>query len=138
VRRQGYRRPAPRPPGYARAVSDDVRAFLDERHPEQAELALWLREILLRAEPDLSERVYRGWDGIGFRHPDAGYVCAIYPQPDGVRLWFEHGAAMPDPESLLQGDGRGRYISVADTHGVPANTLARYVTEAIAQRLFRR
>jgi hypothetical protein len=23
-------------------------------------------------EPDLTERVYRGWDGIGFRHPDAG------------------------------------------------------------------
>jgi hypothetical protein len=119
-------------------VLDEVRAFLDERHPEQAALALWVREIVLRAEPDLTERVYRGWDGIGFRHPDAGYVCAIYPQPDGVRLWFEHGAALPDPESLLQGDGRGRYIPLADTRSVPAETLERYVTQAVAQRLFHR
>jgi hypothetical protein len=119
-------------------VLDEVRAFLHERHSEQAALALWVREIVLRAEPDLTEHVYRGWDGIGFRHPDAGYVCAIYPQADGVRLWFEHGAALPDPDALLCGDGRGRYIALSSVDTVPADTLARYVTEAVAQRLFRR
>jgi hypothetical protein len=126
--------------GYARPVTerdDDVRAFLVERHPEQAELALWLRAVVRGAEPDLSERVYRGWDGVGFRHPDAGYVCAIYPKPDGVRLWFEHGAALRDPERLLEGDGRGRFIALIDRAAVPAETLARYVTEAGAPRLLR-
>ena len=40
--------------------------FLAERYPEALELALWVREVMLAAEPDLSERVYNGWDGIGF------------------------------------------------------------------------
>jgi hypothetical protein len=118
--------------------ADDVRAFLAERHPDQAALALWLRAVVHEAEPDLTERVYRRWNGIGFRHPTGGYVCAIYPQADGVRLWFEHGSALPDPERVLEGDGRGRYIAVAATGSVSTATLARYVTEAVAERLFRR
>jgi hypothetical protein len=115
---------------------DEVRAFLAERHAEQAELALWLRDVIRNAEPDLTERVYRGWDGIGYRHPDAGYVCAIYPQADHVRLWLEYGAALPDPDTRLEGDGRGRYMAVADDRD-DADALGRYVTAAVAQRLFR-
>jgi hypothetical protein len=75
-----------------------TREFLAERHPEALELALWVRELLLAAEPDLSERVYQGWDGIGFRHPDAGYICAIYPRAADVRLLFGHGVRLDDPD----------------------------------------
>jgi hypothetical protein len=51
------------------------------------------------------------------------------------RLWFKHGAYLPDSDQLLQGGGRGRYIAIASANGVPAETLARYVTKATAQRL---
>jgi hypothetical protein len=61
-------------------VPKDVRDFLRDSHPGLAGLALWVREAVLAGEADLTERVYHGWDGIGFRHPDAGYVCAIYPR----------------------------------------------------------
>jgi hypothetical protein len=50
------------PGGWAPAVpeqADDVRAFLAERHPEQAALALWLRAVVREAEPDLTERIHR-------------------------------------------------------------------------------
>jgi hypothetical protein len=71
-------------------VPRDVRDFLRDSHPGLADLALWVREAVLAGEADLTERVYHGWDGIGFRHPDAGYVCAIYPreQEQEVRLLF--------------------------------------------------
>ena len=46
-------------------VPPATREFLAERHAAVLELALWVRELVLGAEPDLSERVYRGWDGIG-------------------------------------------------------------------------
>jgi hypothetical protein len=55
-----------------------------------------------------------------------------------VRLWFEHGAALADADGLLEGDGRGRFIAVAAPDTPPAATLARYVHDAVAQRLFRR
>jgi hypothetical protein len=116
-----------------------VREFLAERHPEALELALWVREVVLAAEPDLSERVYDGWDGIGFRHPDAGYVCAIYPRGAEVRLLFEHGVRLDDPGGLLDGEGtQTRHVAVRAADDRLAETLARLVRDAVAERLFRR
>jgi hypothetical protein len=61
--------------------------------------------------------VYPGWDGIGFRHPDAGCVCAIYPreQDQEVRLLFEHGVRLEDREGLLEGAGsQTRFLRVRE------------------------
>ena len=122
-------------------VPKDVHDFLTASHPGLAELALWVRGLVLAGEPDLTERVYPGWDGIGFRHPDAGYVCAIYPreQEREVRLVFEHGVRLDDPEGLLQGAGtQTRFIRVRERDDRLAAVLGRYVHAAVAQRLFRR
>jgi hypothetical protein len=119
-------------------MTSDVRAFLAERHPRMLDLSLWVRGVVLQAEPDLVERVYPGWDGIGFRHPDGGYVCAIYPQEDEVRLLFEHGRRLEDPERVLEGDGaRTRYVRVGEADPALAPVLGRLVTAAVAERLFR-
>jgi hypothetical protein len=95
------------------------------------------RDAVLAADPDLSERLYPGWRGVGYRHPEAGYICGIFPQPDGeVRLLFEHGAAMPDPERLLEGAGtQTRYLVVRA--GTEPGTIALLVQQAIAHRLLR-
>ena len=97
-----------------------------------------MRETIHAAEPDLTERVYRGWDGVGFRHPDGGYVCAIYPKGDHVRLLFEHGRRLEDPDGLLEGDGlQTRYVSIAEPDPRLAPAIARLLEAAIAERLVR-
>jgi hypothetical protein len=119
----------------------DVHDFLRASHPDLADLALWVRQAVLAGEPDLTERVYLGWAGIGFRHPDAGYVCAIYPreQEQEVRLLFEHGARLDDPEGLLEGAGsQTRFIPVQKRDDRLAAAIGRYVHDAVAERLFRR
>ena len=91
---------------------------------------------MLAADPDLTERLYPGWRGVGYRHPEAGYVCGIFPQPDGqLHLLFEHGATMPDPEGVLQGSGTQTRYLIVDR--VDEALVARYVQQAIAQRLLR-
>jgi len=122
-------------------ASKDVRNFLMDSHPSLAELALWVREAVLAGEPDLTERVYLGWDGIGFRHRDGGYVCAIYPreQEQEVRLLFEHGVRLDDPEGLLKGAGtQTRFIRVREQDELLGASIGRYVAAAVAERLFRR
>jgi hypothetical protein len=122
-------------------VPKDVYEFLVDSHPGLAELALWVREVVVAGEPDLTERVYRGWDGVGFRHPDGGYVCAIYPRErdQEVRLLFEHGARLDDPEGLLEGAGsQTRFIRVRERDQLLAAAIGRYVHAAVAERLFRR
>ena len=115
------------------------REFLAHRHPDELELALWARDLVLAAEPDLNERVHEGWDGIGFRHPDAGYLCAIYPRPGEVRLLFEHGSRLDDPAGLLEGEGtQTRHVVVRAPDEQLREPLAALVRDAVAERLFRR
>ena len=55
--------------------------------------------------PEAVERVYSGWHGIGYHHPEAGYVVGLFPQEGCVRVLFEHGVHLPDPAGVLEGDG---------------------------------
>lgn len=75
--------------------------------PEQvAATVLALRRVLLEGRPDLVEKVRSGWRSLNYHDPVAGFVCALFPQPDTVALVFEHGARLPDPYGVLTGDGR--------------------------------
>ena len=113
--------------------------FLTERHPAVAPLALRVRAVVRATDPDLEERVYLGWDGIGFRHPDGGYVCAIYPQADHVRLLFEHGTRLLDADGVLEGEGtRTRFLTIRDGDDHALRLAARFVHDAVAERLFGR
>lgn len=119
-------------------MPDEVDGFLDERHPEAANLARWARALVRDAEPDLVARVYPGWDGIGFRHPDAGLVCALYPRGAEVRLLFEHGHALQDPDGLMDGGGRQtRYVTLRAPDPGLATPLRHLVRAAVAERLAR-
>jgi hypothetical protein len=120
-------------------MEDPALDFLRELEPRTWELAAWTRERVREADPDLTERLYRGWRGIGFRHPEAGYVCAIYPRSEWVVLLFEHGASLPDPEGVLQGDGtQTRFLRIAAADAATASLIGRYVQQAVAQRLLDR
>jgi len=84
-------------------------------------------------QPDLAPRVRLGWGSINFRHPQAGFVCAVFPMPDHVSLVFEHGRQLSSP--LLQGTGRQvRFIRFEPGDPVPRDELAILLAEAIALR----
>jgi hypothetical protein len=120
------------------ATGAEVLAYFREGHPILAELAAQVRSAVLAADPDLTERVYQGWQGVGFRHPEAGYVCAIYPRGDRIVLLFEHGASLPDPEHALLGEGKQtRYLRIDDMSPETAARITAYVQQAIAERLLR-
>jgi hypothetical protein len=120
-------------------TADGVERYLREEHPATAELALWTRDRVRVAEPDFVERVYRGWQGIGFRHPEAGLVCAVYPRSEWVVLLFEHGASMADPDHVLEGDGsQTRFVRVREPSDGTAALIHRLVQQAVAERLLYR
>jgi hypothetical protein len=105
------------------STPEEAADYLRSYHPGHAELALWVRQVLLDAEPDLEQRVYRGWQAVGFHDPDAGYVCGLFPRPEGLLLTFEHGASLPDPDGALIGDGR--QVRSLPVHAADAGTEAR-------------
>lgn len=98
--------------------SDDDTALgrlLGDYPPDIGDLVQLVRRAIKNALPDASERVYIGWRGIGFHHPRAGYLCAIFPDFDEVRVGFEHGHRLHDPADRLDGSGRQvRYLRISE------------------------
>ena len=66
-------------------------------------LAARVRALVRRLAPSLTEAGYPGWRLIGLTAH--GYVGFIAPLPGEVRLGFEHGTSLPDPDGALEGTG---------------------------------
>lgn len=90
----------------APAPPDEVQQLLAGHPPAVARATLDLRDLLRTAYPELQERVRTGWHSINYRHPQAGFVCGLFPRDTGVTLVFERGTQLPDPDGLLRGTGR--------------------------------
>lgn len=100
--------------------------------PEVRALAEHARRFVRRAVPTATEVAYPGWRGIGYRDPQSGYFCGVFPRRDHVRLLFEHGAALRDPDGLLEGDGRQvRYVTVRRVSDLRRPALRRLVEAAL-------
>lgn len=76
--------------------------LLEPLLPELRELANQLRALLRELVPEIEEAGYAGWRLIGYRH--GRYMGFIAPLPSEIRLGFEHGATLPDPKGLLEGN----------------------------------
>ena len=86
-----------------------VDQLLAEHTDEVADLARRLIDHITAAAAWSEAKVYRGWHGVGFHHPDAGYVAGVFPRRDVVRVLFERGHLLGDVE-YLDGDGQTRHI----------------------------
>lgn len=105
--------------GKGRGTTASAEEFLTQYPPEVRALAQRLRALVRETVPTASEHVYQGWKALGYRDPQSGYFCGIFPQPDHVRLLFEHGAALPDPDGLLTGTTRQvRYVEVRNARDI--------------------
>ena len=106
-----------------------VRPFPEPVGQLTSKLAL----TLLNLRPDLEAKARLGWGSVNYRHPVAGFVCAIFPMENHVSLAFEHGRQLNSP--LLEGEGRQvRFIRFMPDMPIPEDELAILLAEAVALR----
>jgi DNA transformation protein and related proteins len=125
------------------ATSSGARAavppedILEGHSGEIRALAEKLRVLVRAAAPDATEAGYRGWKLIGYRSPH--YFCFIAPQSDHVRLGFEHGHRLADPDELLEPMGKQvRFVRLLPGKRIPSAALRRLVCAALTTRPERR
>jgi hypothetical protein len=95
-------------------------------------LAEQLRDLVKETVPTANEHVYQGWKALGYRDPQSGYFCGIFPQQDHVRLLFEHGAVLPDPDNVLVGTTRQvRHIEVRGPQDIRKAAIQRLLRAAL-------
>ena len=113
-------------------------AFLAGLPRDTQALAQRLRTIITSTLPDAAERVYPGWRGIGYRHPQTGSICAIFITADMVKLGFEHGASLTDPHGLLiagpSGGTQVRYVEIRRLRDIRISPIRALLRQAVATR----
>jgi hypothetical protein len=95
-----------------------------------------MRRSLRKRLPNAHEIVYeyRDWFVISFSPNEHGYegVLAIRGDANGVKLYFNQGKDLPDPEKLLQGSAQTRWINMEGASTLARPEVARLIDEAIA------
>src|SRR5262249_16011934 len=99
-----------------------------------------MRRWLLKRLPTAHEVVYEYRDCfvISYSPNERGYEGAlvIRGSADGVRLYFNRGQELPDPEKLLKGSGgQTRWILLESASTVARPEVTRLIDEAIARNL---
>jgi len=121
-----------------RSAESELRGLVSKFASADQRLVGTTRRWLQKRLPAAHEVVYEYRDCflISYSPSERGYegVFAVRGSADGVRLYFNQGKGLPDPEKLLQGSANlVRWIPVkaASTLALPA--VGSLVTEALAR-----
>jgi hypothetical protein len=121
-----------------RSAEAQVRTLIDKFAPAHLRLIGAMRRWLRKRLPTAHEVVYeyRDWFVISYSPNEHGYegVLAIRGSADGVKLYFNQGKELPDPEKLLQGSGnQTRSMDLEGASTVARPEVARLIDEALAR-----
>jgi len=120
-----------------RPPDPQLLGFLEAYDRPISDLALALREIILEEAPDASESIYQVYTvaiWFGFSGKTKDMFCYITTHARHVNLGFPRGAALPDPNRVLEGDGKTmRHIKFANERELERPFVRRYIRAAIEQ-----
>lgn len=113
----------------------DAISFL-KQYPDQVfSLARQLREVLLANLPDAIEQVDLPGRMIAYVYGQKyrDMVCVIIPSKKGLKLGFYKGPELPDPDQLLQGNGKiSRYVVIQSEEDIYSGPLKILLNNALA------
>lgn len=120
-----------------RAAEAQLRALVARFASEHERLIAALRRWILKLLPTAHEMVYeyRDWIVISYSPSGRGFegVLAIRADADGVKLYFNQGKGLPDPEKLLRGSAQARWIAVESAATLARPAVADLASEALAR-----
>jgi hypothetical protein len=101
----------------------DIETFLNSTPDPLRDIVLELRNIIFATCDDAVEVIR--WGGLSYFHAGRGGlvsagICQIGIHEDHVRLAFIHGAYLPDPQGLLEGDRKAkRFVKITSFDNAP-------------------
>jgi hypothetical protein len=113
-------------------------SYLAAYDPHVSNLTLALRDLVLEEAPGAIESVIKGYAlAIGFSFtgkPLKDGFCHIVAYSGHVNLGFNRGALLPDPNRVLEGDGKSiRHITLRSESELERPFMRRYLQAAIEE-----
>jgi hypothetical protein len=136
-RQWGYRFQCIFSPNVRRPPDPQLLGFLQVYDRPIADLALALREVILEEVPDASESIYQVYTvaiWFGFSGKMKDMFCYIATNARHINLGFPRGSTLPDPNRVLEGDGKAlRHIKFASQRDLERPFVRRYIRASIEQ-----
>lgn len=107
--------------------------FLSGYDEQVMRCAMSLREIILSNLPDIIEQVDLPAKMIMYCYGQtyAELICNIIPSKKGIKLGFNRGIDLPDPDHLLQGAGKiSRYVEITTEEMIYSKQLKQLLISA--------
>ena len=109
----------------------EIERFLERKPEFLQDIVFELRNLVAEIAPQATEKIL--WGGLSYYDVSRGGpvksgICQIEIKTDHVRLSFIHGAFIPDPQGLLQGERVAkRYVRLETYESVPWEALAELI-----------
>lgn len=125
-------------PAARRAADAELRALVTKFAPAHERVFGAVRRALQKRLPTAHELVYEYRDNVvvSYSPNERGYegVLALRADADGVKLYFNRGKGLPDPEKLLQGSGtQARWIALESASMLRRPAVATLFDETLAR-----
>ena len=120
-----------------RPPDPQLLGFLEAYDWHISDLTLALREVIFEEAPDASESIYQVYTvaiWFGFSGKMKDMFCYIATNARHVNLGFPRGTSLPDPNRVLEGEGKTmRHIKFRTQHDVWRPFVRRYIQAAMEQ-----
>lgn len=137
VRPRAGTRGVSQPAADRRSAEEQLSGLIKKFSPNDAQLVAAVRRSLKKRLPTAHEvgYEYRDCFVISVSPSVHGYegVLAIRGSAEGVRLYFQRGKDLPDPEKLLQGKSMTRFVDVESVSTLTLPAVAALISEAISR-----
>src|SRR5882672_2711306 len=111
-----------------------VEGFLSPYDKQVFSRALQLREVLSANLPDIIEQVDNPARMIAYCYGQkyGELICTIIPSKKGLKLGFNKGTELPDPNGLLEGEGKiSRYVVIHTDEQINSSAIKKLITSAL-------
>jgi hypothetical protein len=111
-----------------------IDAFLSRYDEEVFINALKLREVIIKTLPDVTEQLDIPAKMIAYCYGQkyAELICVIIPSKKGLKLGFNRGTELPDPNGLLKGTGKiSRYVEINSEKEIKSAALKKLLSHAL-------
>src|SRR4051812_16320620 len=108
--------------------------FLSRYSEEVFTNALTLREVLLANFPDVIEQIDVPAKMVAYCYGQKykEMLCTIIPSKKGLKLGFAYGPSLPDPDHLLEGNGKlSRYIEIKTEKQIKSAQLKKLLKSSL-------
>lgn len=111
-----------------------IDTFLSQYDEKVFGNAMKLRKILFANLPDIIEQIDIPARMIAYCYGQkySELICVIIPSKKGLKLGFNKGTELPDPENLLEGTGKiSRYVVIKSDEQIKSKALKQLLKNAL-------